>query len=94
MKKKPMKPNQMSLMMYMVVGGYLMYIAWDLRDAFRTDPWLLVFAVLFGLVGAALLGFSIYKYVKKEYTVTGPFAAPKAGKDEEAGGENREDAAE
>ena len=83
MKKEPTKPAQISLLLRMVGGGYLLYIAWDLRSAFRDDPHFLIFAVLFALIGAGLLGHSIYKFIKKEYIPNSPFYAPLPQNEEE-----------
>ena len=76
MNKEPTKPAQISLLLRMVGGGYLLYTAWDLREAFRDGSYFIVFAVLFALVGSLLLGHSIYKFVKKEYIPNSPFYAP------------------
>ena len=76
MKKEPTKPAQISLLLRMAGGGYLMYLAWDLREAFRDGPHFLIFAVLFAIIGAVLLGHCIYKFVKKEYIPNSPFYAP------------------
>ena len=76
MKKEPTKPAQISLLLRMVGGGYLMYLAWDLREAFRDGSYFIVFAVLFALAGAVLLGHCIYKFVKKEYIPNTPFYTP------------------
>ena len=83
MKKEPTKPAQISLLLRMVGGGYLLYLAWDLREAFRDGPYFIVFAVVFALVGLILLGHSIYKFVKKEYIPNSPFYAPAPQEDEE-----------
>ena len=83
MKKEPTKPAQISLLLRMVGGGYLVYLAWDLREAFRDGSYFIVFAVLFALAGAVLLGHSIYKFVKKEYIPNTPFYAPAPQEDEE-----------
>ena len=83
MKKEPTKPAQISLLLRMVGGGYLLYIAWDLRSAFRDGPHFLIFAVLFALIGAGLLGHSIYKFIKKEYIPSSPFYAPLPQNEEE-----------
>ena len=83
MKKEPTKPAQISLLLRMVGGGYLLYIAWDLPSAFRDGPHLLNFAELFALIGAGLLGHSIYKFIKKEYIPNSPFYAPLPQNEEE-----------
>ena len=83
MKKEPTKPAQISLLLRLVGGGYLLYTAWDLRGAFRDGPHFLIFAVLFALIGAVLVGHTIYKFVKKEYIPNSPFYAPLPQKEEE-----------
>ena len=90
MKKEPTKPAQISLLLRMVGGGYLMYLAWDLREAFRDGPYFIAFAVLFVLIGAILLGHSIYKFVKKEYIPNSPFFAPLPENSEEKSNECEE----
>ena len=87
MKKEPTKPAQISLLLRMVGGGYLLYTAWDLREAFRDGSYFIVFAVLFALVGAALLGHCIYKFIKKEYIPNNPFYTPLPQEDEEKSNE-------
>ena len=82
MKKEPTKPAQISLLLRLAGGVYLLYTAWDLREAFRDSLYYIVFAVLFALVGAILLGHSIYKFVKKEYIPNSPFYAPVPPSDE------------
>ena len=90
MKKEPTKPAQISLLLRLVGGGYLLYTAWDLRGAFRDGPYFLVFAVLFALVGAGLLGHSIYKFIKKEYIPNTPFYTPAPENQEEKSDECEE----
>ncbi len=64
-------PNSNRSMIFAVVGGYLLYLAYDmfkgLRDGEATTmpTWLLVvFIVLFAAIGAALIVFA-WKYWKK-----------------------------
>ena len=83
MKKEPTKPAQISLLLRMVGGGYLLYLAWDLREAFRDGPHFIICAVIFALAGAVLLGHCIYKFVKKEYIPNTPYYVPVPPKDEE-----------
>ena len=89
MKKKNKMPTQMSLLMYMVVGGYLLYTAWDLRGAFQDGPQFILFAAVFVVIGAALAGYSIKKFVKKEYVMNAPFFAPQP-ENKEAGDKGEE----
>ena len=52
---------QLSLILRLLCGGYLLYTAWDLREAFQEGPHFIVFAVAFALVGLVLFGFSAWK---------------------------------
>ena len=91
MKKEPTKPAQISLLLRMVGGGYLMYLAWDLREAFRDGPHFIICAVIFGLAGAVLLGHCIYKFVKKEYIPNTPYYVPAPQEDKEKSNECEEE---
>ena len=64
MKQNGTNSNQVSLILRLLGGGYLLYTAWDLRGAFQEGPLYIIFAALFALVGAVLLGGSVYQLVK------------------------------
>lgn len=65
MQKNTNKPPQGSLLLRLLGGGYLVYLAWDLFSA--DDPKIKIAAILFGLVGAALFGFSLYSLITDGY---------------------------
>lgn len=62
-------PNKVTLILRVMVGGYLVYTAWSLKDSFQTHTgtelaFFIIFAVLFALIGAFLLivsGYALYK---------------------------------
>ncbi|MFT3982631.1 MAG: hypothetical protein QM697_01880 [Lachnospiraceae bacterium] len=64
-------PTQMSLYMRIVVGGYLVYLAYDifkLRDTQASDYWfMMVSVVLFTVIGIILAAMSIKGLIKKDY---------------------------
>lgn len=82
MKKERSKPPQFSLILRLLCGGYLLYTAWGLREAFQEGPYYIVFAIIFAGVGLALAVHSIVKLVRKEYTENKPLIP--TGEDEES----------
>ena len=40
-------------------GGYLVYLAWDLRTAVQDSPVFLLAVLVFGLAGIAVLGYTL-----------------------------------
>ena len=61
------KAPQTSLLLRLLGGGYLVYIAWDLRGAIGQSPLFPVAMVVFGLVGAWLFGSSLLTLVRHGY---------------------------
>ena len=51
-------------------GGYLVYLAWDLRAAVR-DPLILVAVLVFGLAGAAVLGYTLLSLYRQNRSGNG-----------------------
>ncbi|MBQ7871276.1 MAG: hypothetical protein IJ357_03965 [Oscillospiraceae bacterium] len=66
------KPSQISLFLRLLGGGYLVYLAWDLRGAIHDSPLFLIAVIVFGVVGAALLIHTILKFVRHEYIRNDP----------------------
>lgn len=64
MKQERKNPNQVSLLLRLLCGGYLVYTAWDLRGAFQDSPLFIVAAIVFAVVGLALGGISLYQLIK------------------------------
>lgn len=67
MKKTVSRPPQSSLYLRLLAGGYLLYTAWDLRSAVRTDPLLGVTFLVFGAAGVILTVHALKKLIRKEY---------------------------
>lgn len=62
-------PNlpQTSLFLRLLGGGYLVYLAWDLRGAVENGPLYAAAVILFALAGLALLGHTLWKLKNHEY---------------------------
>jgi len=64
-------PTQMNLYLRIVVGGYLVYLAYDifkLRDTQAAEYWvMMLFVLLFTVAGAVFAAISIKSLIKKEY---------------------------
>ena len=67
MSKKSTTPPQSTLMLRILGGGYLVYLAWQLREAISQGPLFLAAVVLFGVVGAAVAGITIWELLRHEY---------------------------
>ncbi|HOO28289.1 MAG TPA: hypothetical protein PLU43_07475 [Lachnospiraceae bacterium] len=69
-KKRNRVPTQMNYLR-IVVGGYLVYLAYDifrLRDTQASDYWLMMlFVLLFTIFGGVIVIFSLKHLIKKEY---------------------------
>ena len=72
MSKNVSRPPQSSLYLRLLGGGYLVYLAWDLRGAIHDSPLFLIAVIVFGVVGAALLIHTILKFVRHEYIRNDP----------------------
>ena len=64
----PSKPPQLSLILRILGGGYLLYLAWDLFGAIHDSLLYLVAAAVFALVGIVLICHSALKLYRKEFT--------------------------
>ena len=68
MKNNANNTPQISLILRLLCGGYLVYTAWDLRDAFQKGPHFIVFAIIFAVIGLVLAGHSLMQ-LWKEFSV-------------------------
>lgn len=67
MKKEANTPPQTSLLLRLLGGGYLVYLAWDLRASVQESSLFLIAVIAFGLVGAALFGHSLVTLLRHGY---------------------------
>ena len=65
--KKNHTYSQSTLFFRILAGGYLLYTAWDLREAIAENPLFIVAIVCFAIIGAVLVGHSGWKLYKKDY---------------------------
>jgi len=68
MSKEVSRPPQSSLYLRLLGGGYLVYIAWDLRGALEENPLFWIAILVFGSVGLFLAGQSLWKLSRREYS--------------------------
>ena len=61
-------PSQISLILRLLGGGYLLYLAWSLLGTADGNTVYILMAVFFGLVGAVLLLRTLLKISRGEYT--------------------------
>ena len=61
------KPPQASLLLRLLGGGYLVYLAYDLFKTSEGKMQFIAAAVLFALVGGALFLHSLLSLVKSDY---------------------------
>ena len=61
-------PSQISLILRLLGGGYLLYLAWSLLGTADGNTVYILMAVFFGLVGAMLLLHTLLKISRGEYT--------------------------
>ena len=62
------KPSQISLILRLLGGGYLLYLAWSLLGTADGNTVYILMAVFFALVGAVLLLHTLLKISRGEYT--------------------------
>ena len=65
-------PSQISLILRLLGGGYLLYLAWSLLSTAGGNTVYILMAVFFALVGAVLLLHTLLKISRGEYTGTNP----------------------
>lgn len=61
-------PSQISLVLRLLGGGYLLYLAWSLLGTADGNTVYILMAVFFALVGAVLLLHTLLKISRGEYT--------------------------
>lgn len=61
-------PSQISLILRLLGGGYLLYLAWSLLGTADGNTVYILMAVFFGLVGTVLLLHTLLKISRGEYT--------------------------
>ena len=64
--------TQVTLLLRLVCGGYLLYLAWELREAVFGPERQLAFilaAALFSVIGLLLCVFSLRGLIRKEYVM-------------------------
>jgi hypothetical protein len=67
MSREANTPPQTSLLLRLLGGGYLVYLAWDLRASVQDSFLFLIAVVAFGLVGAALFISSLRTLINHGY---------------------------
>ena len=65
-------PSQISLILRLLGGGYLLYLAWSLLGTADGNTVYILMAVFFALVGAVLLLHTLLKISRGEYTGPAP----------------------
>ena len=66
------KPPQISLILRLLGGGYLLYLAWSLLGTANGNTVYILAAVFFALVGAVLLLHTLLKISRGEYISAPP----------------------
>ena len=61
-------PSQISLILRLLGGGYLLYLAWSLLGTADGNTVYILMAVFFALVGAVLVLHTLLKISRGEYT--------------------------
>lgn len=72
---------QTSLLLRLLGGGYLVYLAWDLRASAGESLLFLAAVIVFGLVGAALFGHSLMTLMRHGYFRKNPIPEIEANED-------------
>lgn len=89
--EKKVKPPQTSLLLRVLGGGYLMYLAYDLLKQWPDlDVILRIGGIVFGIVGTALLVFSGKSLITNQYFYT-PMMDEKTEEPPEAAEESEEE---
>lgn len=70
--KSSQKPPQVSLLLRLLGGGYLVYLAYDLFKSSEGKAQYIAAAVLFALVGGALFIHSLLTLVRSDYFRNSP----------------------
>ena len=72
MSKKNQNIPQVSLLLRLVCAGYLLYTAWDIREAFQDGIHFVIFAIVFAVAGLVLGAHSLTKLIRQEFMVKPP----------------------
>jgi len=67
MSREANTPPKTSLLLRLLGGGYLVYLAWDLRASAQDSSLFLIAVIVFGLVGAVLFGHSLMTLLRHGY---------------------------
>ncbi len=62
--KNTSSPSQMTLMLRFLCGGYLLYLAYGLRNALHDGPVYIAAAVIFAAVGAGLVYHALRRVIQ------------------------------
>ena len=82
--KRETKPySQMYLIVRVLVGGYLLYTAWNLREGLTEQPLLIIAMAAFAVIGAVLAAHAGWKLYKGEYEGGSGLANEEITEDEE-----------
>ena len=60
-------PPSSSMILRVLGGGYLVYLAWDIRGAIPDGPLYVIPIILFAVIGAALAGHSLWTLARHGY---------------------------
>jgi len=82
-----MRRDKARMAVYALGGVYLLFLAWELFQGLSTagseKPLMLVFIVLFALIGAAAVGMGVYSGWKQAKGLSVPETIPTEAKDAE-----------
>lgn len=66
-RRTPPPTSQLTLLVRAILGAYLVYLAFDLRENVTTSIWYAVAAVVFGVVGAVLVILSVRRIFSGDF---------------------------
>ena len=81
MNKEVSRPPQSSLYLRLLGGGYLVYIAWDLRGAVGENPLFWIAILVFGGIGLYLTVQSLLKLIRRECADAEDLSEPQTTED-------------